>query len=101
MIDFGEYNTGSNLKLKLTDTKECVIEVSLEEIEWDLHRHPHLVDLKIINSSDEELWPIDSTIVLGLSIKEGPLKFLLREHPSIENNTYRETVREAIIEILN
>jgi hypothetical protein len=101
MIDFRGYNTGSNLTLKLIDTKECIIEVSLDEIEWDLHRHPHLVDLKIISSSDEELWPIDSTIVLGLAVKDEPFKFILREYPSEENNTYRETIREAKIEILN
>ena len=59
MVDFTEFKIGSKVKLKLSDdtTHEYVI-VIVDEIEWNMHRHPFLVDLKIESSTDEEKWPV-------------------------------------------
>ena len=71
MVDFTDFKIGSKIKLKLSDdtTQEYVI-VIVDEIEWSLHRHPFLVDLKIESSTDEEKWPLNTTMLLNVKIEE-------------------------------
>ena len=71
MVDFTDFKIGSKIKLKLSDdtTQEYVI-VIVDEIEWSLHRHPFLVDLKIESSTDEEKWPLNTKILLSVKLEE-------------------------------
>ena len=95
MVDFNEFKIGSKLKLKLSEetTEEYVIAI-VDEIEWNLHRHPHLVDLKIESSTDEIKWPPDSTIILNVNIEEDKkFKFILKCPSEMHPN--REDIRCA------
>ena len=90
MVDFSEFKIGSKVKLKLSDetTQEYVV-VIVDEIEWSLHRHPFLVDLKIESSTDEEKWPINTTILLNVKLEEDKnFSFILKcsndMHPNRE-----------------
>ncbi len=71
MVDFTEFKIGSKVKLKLSDdsAQEYVVAV-VDEIEWNLHRHPFLVDLKIESSTDEEKWPLNTTMLLSVKLEE-------------------------------
>ena len=66
-----DFKIGSKVKLKLSDetTQEYVVAI-VDEIEWNLHRHPFLVDLKIESSTDEKKWPLNTTILLNVKIEE-------------------------------
>jgi hypothetical protein len=90
MVDFTDFKIGSKIKLKLSDdtTQEYVI-VIVDEIEWSLHRHPFLVDLKIESSTDEEKWPLNTTMLLNVKIEEDKnFSFILKcpndMHPNRE-----------------
>jgi hypothetical protein len=90
MVDFSEFKIGSKVKLKLSDdtTQEYVV-VIVDEIEWSLHRHPFLVDLKIESSTDEEKWPLNTTILLNVKLEEDKnFSFILKcpndMHPNRE-----------------
>ena len=71
MVDFSEFKIGSKVKLRLSDdtTQEYVVAI-VDEIEWSLHRHPFLVDLKIESSTDEEKWPLNTKILLNVKLEE-------------------------------
>ena len=71
MVDFTEFKVGSKIKFRLSENKnhEYVV-VVVDEIEWSLHRHPFLVDLKIESSTDEEKWPLNTKILLNVKLEE-------------------------------
>lgn len=99
MVDFAEFRIGSKVKLKLSDesAQEYVVAV-VDEIEWDIHRHPFLVDLKIESSTDEEKWPIDSTMLLSVMLEEDKSFSFILKCP-IELQPNRETTRKAAIRL--
>ena len=90
MVDFTEFKVGSKIKFRLSENKvhEYVV-VTVDEIEWSLHRHPFLVDLKIESSTDEEKWPLNTKILLNVKLEEDKeFEFLLKcpdaKHPNKE-----------------
>lgn len=99
MVDFAEFRIGSKVKLKLSDesAQEYVVAV-VDEIEWDIHRHPFLVDLKIESSTDEEKWPIDSTMLLSIKLEEDKSFSFILKCP-IELQPNRETTRKAAFKL--
>lgn len=90
MVDFNEFKIGSKVKLRLADdAAEDYVVAIVDEIEWNLHRHPHLVDLKIESSTDECKWPPSSKILLNVKIEEEKeFAFILKcpdeKHPNRE-----------------
>jgi hypothetical protein len=99
MVDFAEFRIGSKVKLKLSDesAQEYVVAV-VDEIEWDIHRHPFLVDLKIESSTDEEKWPIDSTMLLSVKLEEDKSFSFILKCP-IELQPNREATRKAAFKL--
>lgn len=90
MVDFTEFKVGSKIKFRLSENKkhEYVV-VVVDEIEWSLHRHPFLVDLKIESSTDESKWPLNTKILLNVKLEEDKeFEFLLKcpdaKHPNKE-----------------
>ena len=90
MVDFTEFKVGSRIKFRLSENKnhEYVV-VVVDEIEWSLHRHPFLVDLKIESSTDESKWPLNTKILLNVKLEEDKeFEFLLKcpdaKHPNKE-----------------
>jgi hypothetical protein len=90
MVDFSEFKIGSKIKLRLSDdtTQEYVV-VIVDEIEWSVHRHPFLVDLKIESSTDETKWPLNTKILLNVKLEEDKnFNFILKcpndMHPNRE-----------------
>ena len=90
MVDFSEFKVGAKIKFRLSESKihEYVV-VVVDEIEWSLHRHPFLVDLKIESSTDEEKWPLNTKILLSVKLEENKeFEFLLKcpndKHPNKE-----------------
>ena len=80
MIDFTEFKVGSKIRFRLSEKKvhEYVV-VVVDEIEWNLHRHPFLVDLKIESSTNEDKWPLDTKILLSIKLEENKeFEFILK-----------------------
>jgi len=90
MVDFTEFKVGSKIKFRLSENKKHeYVTVVVDEIEWSLHRHPFLVDLKIESSTDEKKWPINTKILLNVKLEENKeFEFLLKcpdnKHPNRE-----------------
>ena len=90
MVDFTEFKVGSKIKFRLSEKKahEYVV-VVVDEIEWNLHRHPYLVDLKIESSTNEEKWPLNTKMLINIKLEENKeFNFLLKcpdaMHPNKE-----------------
>ena len=92
MVDFNEFKIGSKVKLRLSDdaTEEYVVAI-VDEIEWNLHRHPHLVDLKIESSTDESKWPPSSKILLNVKIEEEKKFAFILKCPNLMHPNKEET----------
>lgn len=80
MVDFTEFKVGSKMKFRLSENeKHDYVVVMVDEIEWNLHRHPFLVDLKIESSTNEEKWPLNTKILLNVKLEENrEFDFLLK-----------------------
>lgn len=99
MVDFTEFKIGSKVRLRLSDesTQEYVVAI-VDEIEWNLHRHPFLVDLKIESSTDEEKWPVDTKMLLNVKLEEDKeLKFILKCPIDMQPN--REITKSAAFKL--
>ena len=95
MVDFNEFKIGSKVKLRLSDeTTEEYVVATIDEIEWNLHRHPHLVDLKIESSTDESKWPPSSKILLNVIMEEEKKMDFILKCPD-EKQPNREVTRCA------
>lgn len=99
MVDFTDFKIGSKVKLKLSDetTQEYVVAI-VDEIEWNLHRHPFLVDLKIESSTDEKKWPLNTTILLNVKIEEDKSFSFILKCP-IDMYPNREITRKAAFKL--
>jgi hypothetical protein len=99
MINWEQYNYNDKLDLKLVEHDGTTIDLKVifEDTEWTPHRHPYLADIKILESSDETMYPLNGIMRLPL-ITEDNLKFLLFCPTDTKPN--REVTKEAKI-ILN
>jgi hypothetical protein len=99
MINWEQYNYNDKLDLKLVESNGTIIDLKVvfEDTEWTPHRHPYLADIKIIESSDETMYPLNGIMRLPLLTKDS-LKFLLFCPTDTKPN--REITKEAKI-ILN
>ncbi len=78
MINWEQYSYNDKLDLKLVENDGTTIDLKVvfEDTEWTPHRHPYLADIKILESSDETMYPLNGIMRLPL-ITEDNLKFLL------------------------
>lgn len=70
------------------------LKVKLVEYEYSVHRHPLIADVKIIESTDIETYPIDSIMRLPIETKDF-VNFLL--FAPIDMAPAREFKREGFI----
>jgi len=99
MINWEEYNYNDELNLKLVETNGVTIDLKVvfEDTEWTPHRHPYLADVKILESSDETMYPLNGVMRLPLHT-EDTLKFLM--FCPTDRNPNREITKEARIIVI-
>jgi hypothetical protein len=98
MVDFSDFKIGTKVRLRLSDDTEEYVVAIVDEIEWSLHRHPHLVDLKIESSTDESKWPPYSKILLNVKLEEEKKFDFILKCPS-DMHPNKEVTRRAAFKI--
>ena len=99
MINWEDYKFNDEHKVQITDEEQIfTLKVKLVEYEWSLHREPYIADLKIIETNNEEVYPVDSIMRLPIETKE-TVNFLLFAPCSMSPN--RELKRKGNITLLN
>ena len=77
MVNWSNYKFGEDIKITILDENtEYSLTVEVVEYEYNLHRHPHLVDLKVVRTNNDEVYPIGSILRLPVDTKD-TVNFLL------------------------
>jgi hypothetical protein len=98
MIDWSNIKFNETLSMTIVDENITYdLKVKLIEYEYSLHRHPSIADVKIIESTDIEVYPISSIMRLPIETKDS-IDFLL--FAPIHMDRARELKRKGLI-ILN
>lgn len=99
MINWVNYKFNEEHNLQIIDENETFnLKVKLVEYEWSLHRKPYIADLKVIETSDEETYPLDSIMRLPIETEDS-VNFLL--FAPIDMAPAREFKRKGNITLLN
>jgi len=99
MINWEEVKFNQEFCIKIVDEdKQFDLKGMLVEYEWTLHREPHIADVKVIESNDEEIYPLDSIMRLPIETKEY-VNFLL--FAPCDKSPAREFKRKGNITLLN
>ena len=100
MINWEQYSYNDKLDLTLVENDGTTVDLKVvfEDTEWTLHRHPYLADIKILESSDEFMYPLNGIMRLPL-LTEDKIKFLI--FCPTDKNPNREVTKEAKILINN
>jgi hypothetical protein len=99
MINWEEYNFNEEHNLQIVDDNETfTLKVKMIEYEWSLHREPYLADLKVIETNNEEIYPLDSIMRLPIKTKDN-VNFLL--FAPCDMAPAREFKRKGNITLLN
>ncbi len=99
MINWEDYNFNEEHNLQIVDGNETfTLKVKLVEYEWSLHREPYIADLKVIETSNEEMYPMDSVMRLPIETKDS-VNFLL--FAPCDMSPAREFKRKGNITLLN
>lgn len=99
MINWEEHKFNEEHNVQIVDENETfTLKVKLIEYEWSLHREPHIADLKVIETSDEEIYPLESVMRLPIETKD-TVNFLL--FAPIPMAPAREFKRKGNITLLN
>lgn len=77
MIDWSIYKFNQELSMTIVDDNiKYDLTVKLIEYEYSLHRHPMIADVKIIESTDVDMFPIQGVMRLPMETKDS-INFLL------------------------
>ena len=77
MINWEEYRLNGEHNLEITDGDNTFnLKVKIIEYEWSLHRKPMLTDIQILESSNLEMYPLNSVMRLPM-VTEDFVNFLL------------------------
>jgi hypothetical protein len=77
MIDWSIYKFNQELSMTIVDDNiKYDLTVKLIEYEYSLHRHPVIADVKIIESTDVDMFPIQGVMRLPMVTKDS-INFLL------------------------
>jgi len=99
MINWEEYNLNEEHNVQIIDEEQTfTLKVKLIEYEWSLHREPYLADLKVLETNDETMYPLDSIMRLPIKTKDN-VNFLL--FSPIDMAPAREFKRKGNITLLN
>ena len=77
MVNWNDYKYNQEISITIMDggLKYC-LRVMIMDYEYNLHRHPHLVDLKVVGTNNDEVYPIGSVLRLPVETKD-TVNFLL------------------------
>jgi len=99
MINWEHYDFNDEQEVQIIDgDKTFTLKVKLIEYEWSLHREPYLADLKVIETSNEEEYPLESIMRLPIETKDY-VNFLL--FAPTDKAPGRELKRKGNITLLN
>ena len=71
MIDWSNFKFNQVLSMTVVDDNITYdLKVKLVEYEYSLHRHPLIADIKIVESTDIEIYPIESVMRLPIETKD-------------------------------
>ena len=99
MINWEEHKFNEEHNVQIVDEdKTFNLKVKLIEYEWSLHREPYIADLKVIESSNEEEYPLESIMRLPIETKEY-VNFLL--FAPCDMSPGRELKRKGNFTLLN
>ena len=71
MIDWSNFKFNQVLSMTVVDDNITYdLKVKLVEYEYSLHRHPLIADVKILESTDIETYPIESVMRLPMETKD-------------------------------
>jgi len=77
MIDWSTYKFNQELSMTIVDENiKYDLTVKLVEYEYSLHRHPVIADVKIIKSTDDEMFPTNGIMRLPMETSDF-INFLL------------------------
>ncbi len=77
MIDWSTYKFNQELSMTIVDENiKYDLTVKLVEYEYSLHRHPVIADVKIIESTDDEMFPTNGIMRLPMETSDF-INFLL------------------------
>ena len=95
MVNWLNYKFGEDIKITILDENtEYSLIVEIIEYEYSLHRHPHLVDLKVVKTNNDEVYPIGSILRLPVETKDTVNFLLFAQNQQFPN---RELKRSGIL----
>ena len=99
MINWENYKFNEEHNVQIIDEDQTfTLKVKLIEYEWSLHREPYLADLKVLETNEETMYPLDSIMRLPIKTKDN-VNFLL--FSPIDMASAREFKRKGNITLLN
>jgi hypothetical protein len=92
MVDWLNYKFGDVVEIFILDNKiEYSLTVKVDDFEYNLHRHPHLVDLKVIKTNNDEVYPIGSVLRLPVDTKDDVNFLLFAPNQQFPNRELKRT----------
>lgn len=93
MVNWNDYKYNEEISVTIIDgsIKYC-LRVKIVDYEYNLHRHPHLVDLMVMETNNDEVYPIASILRLPIETKD-TVNFLL--FAPCDKNPNRELKRKG------
>ena len=99
MINWEDYKFNDEHNVQIIDENETfTLKIKMIEYEWSVHRKPYLADLKVIETTNETMYPLDSIMRLPINTEE-KINFLL--FAPIDKAPAREFKRKGLISIIN
>ena len=99
MINWEDYKFNDEHNVQIIDENETfTLKIKMIEYEWSLNRKPYLADLKVIATTNEEIYPLDSIMRLPINTEE-KINFLL--FAPIDKAPAREFKRKGLISLIN
>ena len=78
MINWEKYDFNDEQEVQIVDgDKTFTLKVKLIEYEWSLHREPYLADLKVIETTNNEEYPLESILRLPIETKDMLISYCL------------------------
>lgn len=95
MIDWSNFNFNQVLSMTILDENiKYDLKVKLVEYEYSLHRHPLIADVQILESTNVEIYPLESVMRLPIETKDS-VNFLL--YAPTDKAPARELQRKGLI----
>jgi hypothetical protein len=99
MINWEDYKFNDEHNVQIIDENETfILKIKMIEYEWSLNRKPYLADLKVIETTNETIYPLDSIMRLPINTEE-KVDFLL--FAPIDMAPAREFKRKGLISLIN